>query len=108
MQFEVRRSRVALPTRGAEFALVDWGGEGPLCLFTHANGFCADTFGLVAERLRERYRVVGFDSRGHGDSTQLPAPDAYEWEEFTEHFWQCIQSWRTADESARSSGSASS
>lgn len=83
MQSGIRRSRVVLPTRGVELALVDWGGEGPLCLFTHANGFCADTFGLVAERLRARYRVVGFDSRGHGDSSKPEAPGAYEWEEFT-------------------------
>ena len=80
---DIRRRRVALPGRGVELGLVDWGGTGPLCLFSHANGFCADTFGVVAERLRERYHVVGFDSRGHGDSSKPEAPGAYEWEEFT-------------------------
>ena len=77
-------------------AVLDWGGEGPLCLFSHANGFCADSFGVVASSLREKYRVIGFDSRGHGDSSKLQAPDAYEWEEFTGDLiaitrWLCVE-----------------
>ena len=80
---DIERCSIALPERGVQLALVDWGGTGPLCLFSHANGFCADSFGLVAAKLRERYHVVGYDSRGHGDSSKLEAPGAYEWEEFT-------------------------
>jgi len=73
-----------LPERGVELALLDWGGEAslPLALFTHANGFCAGTFGLVAERLLTHYRVIGFDSRGHGDSSSPPPPEPYMWNEF--------------------------
>ncbi len=79
---EIRRRRVALPERGLSLALIDWGGEGPLALFSHANGFCADTLGVVAERLRPRFRVIGFDSRGHGDSDKPKPPAPYAWEEF--------------------------
>jgi pimeloyl-ACP methyl ester carboxylesterase len=62
------RRRLRLPSRGIELALVDWGGDGPLALLAHANGFCADVLGPLAERLRARFHVVGFDARGHGDS----------------------------------------
>ncbi|MEX2208233.1 MAG: alpha/beta hydrolase [Myxococcota bacterium] len=79
---EIRRRRLELPERGVGLALVDWGGDGPLALFSHANGFCADTLGLLAERLRPRFRVIGYDSRGHGDSDKPAPPGPYAWEEF--------------------------
>ena len=79
---EIRRRRLRLPERGIELALVDWGGNGPLALLSHANGFCADVLGLLAERLRPRFRVIGFDSRGHGDSEKPAPPGPYAWEEF--------------------------
>jgi len=79
---EIRRRVLELPERGVALALVDWGGDGPLAVFSHANGFCADTLGLVAERLRPRFRVIGYDSRGHGDSEKPAPPGPYAWEEF--------------------------
>ena len=82
MSSDVRRRRLALPERGVEIALLDWGGEGPLALLHHANGFCAGTWGLVAEELRRRYRVIGMDARGHGDSSQPAERDAYRWDRF--------------------------
>lgn len=78
----VTRRRLALPGRGVDIALLDWGGEGPLALLHHANGFCAATWDLVARRLRERYRVVAMDARGHGDSSKPAGADAYAWTEF--------------------------
>ena len=56
-----------------EIAGLDWGGDGPIALLNHANGFCAATWGLVAGKLCERFRVVGIDARGHGDSDTRPA-----------------------------------
>jgi lipase len=79
---QIRRTKIHLRERGLSLALVDWGGDGPLVVFSHANGFCADVFGCVAERLRERFRVVGYDSRGHGDSDKPAPPEPYAWEEF--------------------------
>ena len=78
----VERGRLALPERGVELALIDWGGAGPRVLLAHANGFCAALWDGVARRLRERFRVFGFDARGHGDSSRPPVPDAYGWGEF--------------------------
>lgn len=78
----VERSRLPLRERGVELALIDWGGAGPRVLLAHANGFCAALWDGVACRLREHFRVFGFDARGHGDSSQPPVPDAYGWGEF--------------------------
>ena len=81
-EHEIQRRKLVLRDRGITLALVDWGGDGPLAVLSHANGFCADTLGLVAERLRPRFRVIGFDSRGHGDSDKPAPPGPYAWEEF--------------------------
>ncbi len=75
------RRRVELPERGVELGILDFGGDAPLALLAHANGFCAGIYGLLAEALREEFRVVAFDARGHGDSSKPPL-DAYDWGEF--------------------------
>ncbi len=82
MLAEVRRRRVSLPGRGVELALLDWGGEGPLALLHHANGFCAAVWGPVAEGLRGSFRVVAVDARGHGDSSKPEDAESYHWAEF--------------------------
>ena len=71
-----------LAQRGVEIALLDWGGDGPLVLMHHANGFCAGTLGLVAEALVPAFRVIGMDARGHGDSSKPEGPEAYGWDHF--------------------------
>jgi pimeloyl-ACP methyl ester carboxylesterase len=83
MASELTQRRLALAS-GVEIALLDWGGEGPLVRMHHANGFCAGTLGLVAEALVPRFRVVGMDARGHGDSSKPEGPDAYRWDRFAE------------------------
>ncbi|TMA25980.1 MAG: alpha/beta hydrolase [Deltaproteobacteria bacterium] len=79
---DVTRRRLALPERGVEIALLDWGGAGPLALLHHANGFCAATLDLVARPLRAHFRVIGMDARGHGDSSRPNGENAYAWREF--------------------------
>jgi pimeloyl-ACP methyl ester carboxylesterase len=71
---------------GIEIALRDWGGDGPLALLHHANGFCAELWGQVAERLRTRFRLIALDARGHGASSK-PDPavaENYQWPRFGE------------------------
>ena len=82
MPTAVRRRRLTLPETGIEIALLDWGGEGPPALLHHANGFCAGTWGLVAEGLRRRYRVIAMDARGHGDSSKPRDRSDYTWDRF--------------------------
>jgi len=82
MLSQVRRRKLALHGSSIEIALLDWGGDGPLALLHHANGFCAGVWGLVAERLRGHYRVIAMDARGHGDSSKPKGADCYHWELF--------------------------
>jgi pimeloyl-ACP methyl ester carboxylesterase len=85
MLTDVARRRLTLAS-GIEIALLDWGGSGPLVLLHHANGFCAGLWGLVAEKLRDRFRLVAMDARGHGMSSKPdpPQPGAYDWSRFGE------------------------
>ncbi len=67
---------------GVEIALLDWGGDGPLALLHHANGFCAGSWGELAAGLRDRFHVVALDARGHGASSKPADPSAYRWDRF--------------------------
>src|SRR5262249_31953939 len=78
----VRRRRIALAGRGVELGVLDWGGDGPLALLHHANGFCAALWAPVAEELRARFRVVALDARGHGESSKPEGAAAYRWAGF--------------------------
>ncbi|MCW5699235.1 MAG: alpha/beta hydrolase [Rhodospirillales bacterium] len=50
-----------------------WGHGDITVVFIHGNLACADWFELTAARLPDRFRVVGIDWRGCGDSDK-PAP----------------------------------
>lgn len=76
--------RVPLPARGIEIAVLDWGGDGPLALLHHANGFCKGVWAAVAGALRHELRVVALDARGHGDSSKPAGHDAYAWDGFAD------------------------
>lgn len=82
-----------LPGRGVAIALLEWpclgpieeeavGKGAPLALLHHANGFCAAIWAPLVAHLRQHYRVIAIDARGHGDSTSLPPGEAYEWKAF--------------------------
>ena len=75
---------LSLPERGVEIALHDWGGDGPLALLHHANGFCAALFGLMVPPLLPHFHVIGMDARGHGDSSRPPQPSDYHWSHFVD------------------------
>jgi pimeloyl-ACP methyl ester carboxylesterase len=57
------------------FHYLDWGGSGRPILFLHGGGINAHTWDVVCLMLRERYRCVALDQRGHGDSEWSPAND---------------------------------
>ena len=76
------RRTFVLPGRGVEIAALDWGGDGPLVLLHHANGFCKGVWALVADALRARRHVIAMDARGHGDSSKPEGADAYAWHHF--------------------------
>ena len=64
---------------GPELSLLRWSDEGPLCVLHHANGFCAGTWGRVAEALQADFQVVALDARGHGCSAGGDLHGGYAW-----------------------------
>ncbi len=79
------RRRVALPQRGVEIALCEWGSGDRTALLHHANGFCKGAWAEVATALADDgWRVIALDARGHGDSTHPEDDAAYVWDAFAE------------------------
>lgn len=58
---------------------LEWGRGERVALLLHANGLCAATWTVVAERLADHCRVVALDARGHGASSAPLAPHGYDW-----------------------------
>ena len=56
---------------------LDWGGNGPPVVLLHGLASSAHWYDLVAPHLREQYRLVAPDQRGHGQTTQ--ADCGYDW-----------------------------
>ena len=63
---------------------LDWGGDGPIALLHHANGFCAATLAPLAQQLKPHYRVIAIDARGHGDSGAPLLPEGVRWRRFAD------------------------
>jgi pimeloyl-ACP methyl ester carboxylesterase len=57
------------------FHYLDWGGSGTPIIFLHGGGINAHTWDCVAVMLRDRFRCVALDQRGHGDSEWSPVVD---------------------------------
>ena len=66
---------------GVDIAWYDHGGRGPDLLLAHATGFCGGIWEPMARRLLADFRVVTFDSRGHGASAHAPGEN-YDWHGF--------------------------
>lgn len=73
VDYEPRARRVALPSRGGEAAVLDFGpADRPVDLvFSHANGFNARTYRTILSPLAGELRILAWDMRGHG-ATSLP------------------------------------
>jgi pimeloyl-ACP methyl ester carboxylesterase len=53
---------------------LDWGGQGPVIHFAHANGFPPGTYSAFATRLTDQFRIVGMEGRalwGTRDAAQF-------------------------------------
>ncbi|HEY0395330.1 MAG TPA: alpha/beta hydrolase [Candidatus Elarobacter sp.] len=64
----IRESVVRL-SDGAETTVQRWGDQGPIVVGVHGLGSSRRGWGRIAEHLADRYRVVAYDQRGHGDSS---------------------------------------
>lgn len=76
---DVARRKISLSDGKTKIALLDWGGEGPVALLHHANGFCGALWAPVADLLRDRFRVIAIDARGHGDSSPVVDMESFGW-----------------------------
>ena len=65
-----------LTRNGVDLHYEDEGG-GPAILLTHGFGASARMWRGQAEALRDRYRVISWDMRGHGESASPEDPTAY-------------------------------
>ena len=57
---------------GVRLETLDWGGTGPALVMIHGIGDDPHVFDDLAERLRDRLRVVAYARRGHGLSSAPP------------------------------------
>ena len=62
---------------GLRFRYLDWGGDGPPLLALHGLASSAHWYDIVAPLLRDHFRFVAPDQRGHGQSAQ--AGSGYDW-----------------------------
>jgi pimeloyl-ACP methyl ester carboxylesterase len=62
----VRRN--CMTPSGVRLSYLDWGGVGDPIVFLHGGALTAHTWDLVCIGLRDRYRCIALDLRGHGDS----------------------------------------
>lgn len=56
---------------------LDWGGDATPLLALHGLASSSHWYDLVAPGLREKYRIIAPDQRGHGKTTQ--AASGYDW-----------------------------
>ena len=65
--------RLWLARGEVELSYLDTDGEGPVVLLLHGLAGSAREFVPTAAALRDGYRVLALDQRGHGHSTRRPA-----------------------------------
>ncbi len=61
---------------GAETQITQWGEHGPLIVCVHGMTSSRRSWERTALQLQDRYRVVAYDQRGHGDSAGTHGPMA--------------------------------
>ena len=74
-RYGIEHSDVSMPvTRriaardAVELSYLDWGGSGDTLIFLHGGALTAHSWDLVCLGLRDRWRCLALDLRGHGDS----------------------------------------
>lgn len=78
------RALIRVPsTDGVAVAVHEFGrvSDAPTLLISHATGFHAHCYLPMASELEGRYRCIGFDHRGHGDTDVDPAWET-DWRRF--------------------------
>jgi pimeloyl-ACP methyl ester carboxylesterase len=63
---------------GASTTLERWGASGPVMLCVHGMASSRRAWHRLAQRFGDRYQVVAYDQRGHGDSADIGGPMSLE------------------------------
>ncbi len=63
---------------GAATTLERWGDSGPVMLCVHGMTSSRKAWTRLAKRFGDRYQVVAYDQRGHGDSAEIDGPMSLE------------------------------
>jgi pimeloyl-ACP methyl ester carboxylesterase len=63
---------------GAATTLERWGTSGPIMLCVHGMTSSRKSWYRLAKRFGDRYQVLAYDQRGHGDSAQIEGPMSLE------------------------------
>ena len=66
---ETLREHTVRLSDGAETTVQQWGERGPLIVGVHGLSSSRRGWARIAEHFADRYRLVAYDQRGHGDST---------------------------------------
>jgi len=75
----VNARETTVETKSGGIAMCDHGGAGPAVLLVHGTGHNRAVWEPVVERLREDFRLVTFDLRGHGQSEANSADAEDHW-----------------------------
>jgi pimeloyl-ACP methyl ester carboxylesterase len=70
-------AQVTVDHDGLRIAALDWGGDGMPLVLLHPNGLCAGLFEPLALRLRDTFRPIAIDLRGHGGTDAPASPDGF-------------------------------
>ncbi len=62
------RTSLFVTMDGVRFHALDWGGDGPPLILVHGGRRTGRSWNAVARRLRNDFRVIACDTRGHGES----------------------------------------
>ncbi len=71
-----------IPLGELDVHCLDWGGDGQPLLALHGLASSGHWYRRLAPFLRQEYRIVAPDQRGHGATTQ--APSGYDWQTLAE------------------------
>ena len=63
---------------GAATTAEHWGESGPVMLCVHGMTSSRKSWSRLAKRFAERFRVIAYDQRGHGDSAAVRGPMSLE------------------------------
>ena len=66
--------RKSIPMGDGALSYLEWESGEPALHFSHANGFNAQTYGMLLAPLAERFHIYASDLRGHGQSTLATPP----------------------------------